>query len=71
MGKVIGLLITVVGIWAGVEIATHGVDGAFDGAFAGENASSAERITTPQRAGRAVEAAHAESEERRARMLGE
>ena len=71
MGKVIGLLVTVVGIWAGVEVATHGVDGAFDGAFAREGATSAERVTTPQRAGRAVEAAHGASDERRARMLGE
>ena len=72
MGKVIGLLVTVGGIWAGVEIATYGVDGAFNGAFAQDGASSVtERVSTPQRAGRAVEGAHAASEERRARMLGE
>ena len=74
MGRIISLLLAVVGIWVGVEVYTHGVDGAFDGALARFGSDETEKVTpgtAPQRAGRAVESAHAAADERRSRMLGE
>ena len=74
MGRIISLLLAVVGIWVGVEVYTHGVDGAFDGAlarFGGDETEHVTPATAPQRAGRAVESAHAAADERRSRMLGE
>lgn len=75
MGRFISLLLAVLGIWVAVEVYTNGVNGAFDGALArfgsGEAEEEATPGTAPQRAGRAVEAAHAEADARRSRLLGE
>ena len=75
MGKVIGGAIVVLGIWVGMEIASHGPSGAFDGAFASfVDEAPAEEVddrSTAQRSGDAVARAHAEAETRRERMLGE
>lgn len=72
MGKVIGLLLVVCGLWVGLEVFNQGVDGAFDGAFNGGKTPIAERRqTTAQRVGSTVEDAQAATDARRARMLGE
>jgi len=73
MGRIISLLLAVLGIWVAVEVYTNGVNGAFDGALARFGGESAEEEATPgtapQRAGRAVESAHAAAEERRSKLL--
>ena len=75
MGRIVGVLLTVLAIWAGVEVYTKGTDGAFGGAFAflgsAESADRAERRSPSQRAREAVNAAHAEAAERRERMMRE
>jgi hypothetical protein len=75
MGKIIGLLMTVVGIWVGMEIYMNGTQGAFDGAFASLGSSEAgqdyDRRTAPQRAGDKARSAHQQADERRNRILGE
>ncbi len=70
MGKLFTLILILLMIWAGVEVYTKGVDGALEGIFASES----ERPTydsTPERAGRAVERAFDQSEQRVNRLLGE
>ena len=75
MGKVITGLLIVAGLWAGVELFTHGPSGAFGGALApflgAEEAPAEQRLTTAQRAGRSVERARDEASARRERMLRE
>ena len=75
MGRFISLLLAVAGVWVAVEVYTNGMNGAFGGALArfGSEASDEEATpgTAPQRAGRAVEAAHSAADERRNRLLGE
>ncbi|MDJ0850304.1 MAG: hypothetical protein QNK04_18180 [Myxococcota bacterium] len=76
MGKFIGLLLTIVCIWAGLEVYNNGVHGAFGGrlAFLGDESSATEPLTArsaPQRAGTAVEDAHAQANARREKLLGQ
>lgn len=75
MGKFVGLLLTVVCIWAALEVYNEGVNGAFGGALArfgdGEEAAAADTRSTPQRAGEAVGRAHAASDARREKLLGD
>jgi hypothetical protein len=76
MGKIIGLLLAVVCIWAGMEVYNNGIHGAFNGALAsleagGDDSAPRDTRSVPQRAGAAVERSHAAAEERRSRMLGE
>ena len=76
MGKIFGILLVVVGIWLGLEVYVNGMQGALGGALAGLDGSAAEQAvaspgSVPQRAGEAVERAHAEAEARMERMLGE
>ena len=76
MGKIFGILLVVVGIWLGLEVYKSGVQGAFGGALAGLAGSADEQTvgnprSVPQRAGDAVERAHAEAEARLERMLDE
>lgn len=76
MGKMIGILLVVVGIWLGLEVYQNGIQGAFGGALAGLRGSADEQglrdpRSVPQRAGAAVERAHAEAQERLNRMLDE
>ena len=73
MGKIFGILLTVVGIWVGLEVYQKGADHAFGGLFAGESSQSApqDRRSIPQRAGSAVQGAHDEADARRNRLLGE
>jgi len=76
MGKTFGMLLAVVGIWLSFELYMNGIQGAFGGALASlggsaeEQAAASPRSVT-QRAGAAVERAHAEREERLDHMLGE
>ena len=74
MAKVFGLLLIVLGAWVGLELYSEGPNRAFGGAFAsilGSESSGAEeeQLSTPQRAGSAVDRAHRENEERFDRML--
>ena len=74
MGKIFGMLLVVVGIWVGLEVYQSGIQGAFGGALAGLGGSGSEQAavtprSVPQRAGAAVERAHAEAEARMERML--
>jgi hypothetical protein len=55
MGKILGILAIVLGVWIGAEVLTEGVDHAFGGIFVklGMSTSSGERIdpdTVPVRA---------------------
>ncbi len=68
MGKTIGLLLAVIGIWITVEIYTQGANNAFGGRFAsligsGDDAQ-ASRGTTAQRVGNAVGRAHQQRDAR-------
>lgn len=74
MAKIFGLLLIVLGAWAGLEFYTEGPNRAFGGAFASILGSESpggeeERLSTPQRAGSAVDQAHRENEARFDRML--
>jgi hypothetical protein len=58
MGKALGLLLIVLGVWVGVEVTNHGVDGAFGGLFARlsghEPPAAEERGWVGERAGESV-----------------
>jgi hypothetical protein len=71
MGKLIGLLLIVAGIWVGLEVYQNGVGGAFGGVLAGASAEAAPAPTAPQRAGAAVGRAHGEADARREKLLTE
>ena len=76
MAKIFGILLIVLGLWAGSEIYTKGAANAFGGAlvalgFESETPDSAEQQSLPQRAGTKVGRAHAEADARRNRMLAE
>jgi hypothetical protein len=76
MGKFIGLLLSVVCIWVALEVYNEGLDNAFGGALAqlgdGDGSAAAhDGRSIPQRAGAAVENAHAVADARRNKLLGE
>jgi len=72
MGRILIIGAIVLAIWAGMEIHTYGIEGAFNGLFAPAGQAEAEAITsTPQRAGNKVREAFKEGEERNNRMLEE
>jgi hypothetical protein len=76
MAKIFGLLLVVLGAWVGLELYTEGPSHAFGGAFASilgseSPAGEEERLSTPQRAGSAVDRAHRENEARFDRMLAD
>jgi hypothetical protein len=76
MAKIFGILLIILGIWAGSEIYTKGAANAFGGALSAlgfEDAApdAAEPQSLPRRAGGKVSRAHAEAEARRNRMLAE
>ena len=74
MGRIFGLLLGVLGIWAASEVYLHGTDGAFGGAlarFAGEEASPHDGRSLGLRSGEKVENAHAEAGARRERLLAD
>ena len=74
MGRIFGLLLGVVGIWAASEVYLHGTAGAFGGAFArfaGESATERDGRSLGLRAGESVGRAHDEAAARRERLLGE
>lgn len=76
MAKVFGILFVVGMVWVGLEFYMEGPSRAFGGSLAflsdgSEPAADAPDLSTPQRAGRAVERANRESEARYDRMLGE
>ncbi len=72
MGKILIIGAIVLVVWAGMEIQTYGVEGAFNGLFAPAGQAEAEAITsTPQRAGDKVRNAFQEGEERNNRLLDE
>ncbi len=72
MGKVMLIGAIVLVVWAGLEIQTHGVEGAFNGLFAPAGQEEARAITsTPQRAGDRVRNALQQGEDRTNRMLRE
>ncbi len=71
MSKLFGILALVLFVWIAAEVATRGVDGAFGGVFASDGAKQDDRTaqSVPQRAGAAVERAHAEAAARREHLL--
>ena len=76
MAKIFGILLIVLGLWAGSEIYTKGAANAFGGALAAlgfedEAPDSAEQQSLPRRAGTKVSRSHAEADARRNRMLAE
>ena len=71
MGKLIGIALMVVGLWVGLEVFQNGTEGAFGGILGGGRTDEETRTSAPQRAGRAVQNAHSEADERRQRMLGD
>jgi hypothetical protein len=76
MARIFGILLIVLGLWAGSEIYTKGAANAFGGAlatlgFEDEAPDSGEQQSLPQRSGAKVGRAHAEADARRNRMLTE
>ena len=72
MGKILIIGAIVLVVWAGLEIQTYGVEGAFNGLFAPAGTEEAEAITsTPQRAGDRVRDAMQMGEARTNRLLEE
>ena len=75
MGKILAIVLMVIGIWVAVTVYSEGTDRAFGGLFAGSLGSSTVDVTetrsTPQRAGDAVQRAYDESQDRFDRALGE
>ena len=74
MGRIFGLLLGVLGIWAASEVYLHGTGGAFGGAFAriaGESATEQDGRSLGLRAGDAVGHARDEADVRRERLLAE
>ncbi len=72
MGRILVIATIVLVVWAGLEIQTYGVEGAFNGLFAPAGMEEAEAITsTPQRAGDRVRQALQEGEARNNRLLRE
>ncbi len=76
MGKAFGLLFIVGLLWVGLEIYTEGTQHAFGGMFASMNteplnADPGDGVSTPKRAGIAVERAHEAANARLERQLGE
>ena len=72
MGKILIIGAIVLVVWAGLEIQTNGLEGAFNGFFAPAGMEEAEAITsTPQRAGDRVRQALQEGEARNNRLLRE
>jgi hypothetical protein len=72
MGKIWVIGAIVVAVWVGLEIQTHGVEGAFNGLFAPAGMEEAEAVTSaPQRAGDKVRQAFQADEERKNRLLRE
>jgi hypothetical protein len=70
MGKLFGIVMLIVSVWAVAELTTKGMDGAFGGAFASDDGEVVRPASVPQRAGAAVDHAHEEAANRRDRMLG-
>jgi hypothetical protein len=76
MAKIFGILMIVLGIWAGGQIYTKGAANAFGGALvtlglAEEAPEPEEPQSVGRRAGSKVGRAHAEADARRNRMLAE
>jgi hypothetical protein len=76
MGKAFGILLLVVGMWVSFELYLHGIQGAFGGVLVSLGASAEQEGAgdprpVPQRAGDAVERAHAEAQARFDSMLDE
>ena len=75
MGKLFGIVVIVVGLWAGAEIYNEGTANAFGGALARmgmvEAAEPGEEPNLGRRTGTKVERNHAEADARRERMLAE
>jgi len=74
MGRIFGLLLGVLAIWAASEVYLHGTDGAFGGAlarFAGDEASPHDGRSLGVRSGEKVENAYSEADARREKLLGE
>jgi len=73
MGRILGLLLLVIGIWVGMEVYNEGVDGAFDGrlAFLSDSEEDGDGLTTRMRVHDAVSSAHSDSDARRERLLEE
>ncbi len=75
MAKAFGILFIVGLVWVGLEVYTEGTHGAFGGVFASFTDEPAptdeERVSTPQRAGRAWERAQDTASDRLERQLGE
>jgi hypothetical protein len=70
MGRILIIGAIVLVIWAGMEIQTYGIEGAFNGLFAPAGREEAEQITsTPKRAGQRVQEAFDEDEARRQHLL--
>jgi hypothetical protein len=74
MGRIVGMLLVVLGIWAMTEIYLHGTAGAFGGALgslSGESAAGGDTRSLGRRAGDSVRGAQAEDEARREKLLAE
>ena len=75
MGKMFGILLIIVGMWAGAEIYNNGTANAFGGILTTLGLAEATPETAQPTRGRRVRSkvagAHAESEARRDRLLAE
>ncbi len=71
MQRVFGIILIVLGVWAGVEVYTKGSAAAFGGLFASGSEQPSEVRRAPQRAADTVRRAYEKSTERIDRQLDE
>jgi hypothetical protein len=70
MSRLIGIILVVLAIWAGVEVYTKGIGGAFGGILGSTLDAPAAR-STPDRAADAFQRAYNKSQQRVDRALGD
>jgi hypothetical protein len=73
MGRIIGLLLVLLGIWTTTEVYLHGTAGAFGGALAsfGGGDAAQDGRSVGLRASESVQRARSEADARREKLLGE
>lgn len=76
MARLIGIVLAVALVWTSVEVYANGTGGAFGGRLAhllgeGDPASPGDSLSTPRRAGAAVERAHQLQQDRYDDLLGD
>ena len=71
MGRLFGLVLVVLGIWAMTEVYLHGTEGAFGGVLGSGEQEPQDARSLGLRAGDAVGRARAQADARTERLLGD